>query len=195
MKSKLKFFILIALSVSCSSDYTPKPKGYFHIDLPEPVYSDVVDYPDFKFNISNQISKEDMKYQPEEMKKRNGIGFNLNYSNLNAKIYCTYFRINKSDFPAYMEESKQMVYVREKKAKGVVEREYGFLEQKVYGIIYEIKGEAISPIQFVVSDSARSFFRGALYFDTYLNRDSIAPVLAYINKDIQEIIESFQWKQ
>jgi len=195
MKSKLKFFILIALSVSCSSDYTPKPKGYFHIDLPEPVYADVVDYPDFKFNISNQIHKEDMKYQPEEMKKRNGIGFNLNYSNLNAKIYCTYFRINKSDFPAYMEESKQMVYVREKKAKGVVEREYGFLEQKVYGIIYEIKGEAISPIQFVVSDSARSFFRGALYFDTYLNRDSIAPVLAYINKDIQEIIESFQWKQ
>ena len=195
MKSKIIFFLVIVLSVSCSSDYSPKPKGYFHIELPEPVYRDFTGNPFLKFNVSNQALVEDMKNVPEDMKKRNGVGFNLNYPRLNAQIYCSYFRINKPDFQVFMEESREMVYVREKKAKGVKEIEYSNPEHKVYGVVYEIQGDAASPIQFVISDSTSSFFRGALFFDTYFNRDSIAPVLAYINKDIQIMIESFQWKQ
>ena len=189
------FFFIIALYASCSSDYSPKPKGHFHIELHEPVYRDLVSYPFFKFSISNQVFVEDMKNMPEGMKERNGIGFNLIYPRLHAQIYCSYFRINKQDFPTYMEESHQMVYDREIRAKGVKEIEYSHPDQKVYGLVYEIQGDAVSPIQFVISDSISSFFRGALYFDTYYNRDSIAPVLAYINKDIQVMIESFQWKQ
>jgi len=195
MNSKLTFFLLVVFSASCSSDYTPKPKGYFHIDLPEPVYIDLEDFSYFKFNTSNQALVEEMKIQPPAMKERNGIGFNLNYPRLNAQIYCSYFRINKSDFPVYMEDIHQMVYVREKKAKGIKEIEYSYPEQKVFGVVYEIMGDAISPVQFVISDSISSFFRGALYFETSYNRDSIAPILAYINKDIKVIIESFQWKQ
>jgi len=195
MKSKLTFLLLTVLSASCSSDYTPKPKGYFHIELPEPSYYYLDNFSYLRFKISNEVLVEDMKYIPEKMKERNGLGFNLNYPRLNAQIYCSYFQINKSDFPVYMEENQQMVYVREKKAKGVKEIEYSHPEQKVYGIVYEIQGEAINPIQFVVSDSVSSFFRGALYFDTSFNRDSISPVLEYISKDIQIIIESFQWKQ
>jgi len=195
MKSKIILLLMITLSVSCSSDYSPKPRGYHHIELPEPVYNDFVENNSFMFSISNQTLVEELKDTPEGMKEKNGTGFNLNYPRLNAKIYCSYFRINKPDFPAFMEESNQMVYDREKRASGVKETEYNHPEQKVYGLIYEIQGDAISPIQFVVSDSARAFFRGALFFNTYYNKDSIAPVLAYINKDIQVLIESFQWKQ
>lgn len=88
-----------------------------------------------------------------------------------------------------------MATLQEKKAKGVTEVAYSNPEQKVYGLIYEIEGDAASPIQFVISDSVHSFLRGALYFDTAFNRDSVAPVLAYINKDIHVIFESFRWKQ
>ena len=195
MKSKLILLLLITLSASCSSDYSPKPKGYYHIELSKPVYDDFVENPFFIFSISNQMLVEKLKETPEGMKEKNGTGFNLNYPRLNAKIYCSYFRINKPDFPIFMEESLQMVYDREKRATGVKETEYNHPEQKVYGLIYEIQGDAISPIQFVISDSASYFFRGALFFDTYYNKDSIAPVLAYINKDIQVLMESFQWKQ
>jgi len=195
MKNKLTFFLIIALFASCSSDYSPKPKGYFHIELPEPVYRDLASYPFFSCSISNQALVEELKDVPEGMKERNGTGFNLNYPRFNAKIYCSYFQINKTDFPVFMEEIQQMVYVREERAKGVKETEYSDPEQKVYGIVYEIKGDAASPVQFVISDSTRYFFRGALFFDTYYNRDSIAPVLAYINKDIKVMIESFQWKR
>ena len=196
MKTKLAFFFLIALSSSCSSDYTPKPKGYFHIELPEPVYQDFAGFPDFKFSVSNQARLEEMKEAPAGMKEKNGTGFNLNYPLFHAQIYCSYFRINKTDFPLFLEDSRRMAYIQEKKSKGVVEIPYSNPEQKVYGFVYEIQESAVSPVQFVLSDSIRSFFRGALYFDTSSNdRDSIAPVLAYINKDIQILMESFQWKQ
>ena len=195
MNSKFTFFLLFVLSVSCSSDYSPKPKGYFHIDLPEPVYHDYAGSRYFKFSFSNQAFVEDVRNASVEMKEKNGTGLNIYYPSLHAQIYCSYFRLNKDYLPVFLEESQQMVYNREKKAKGVRKIEFSHPEQKVYGVVYEIQGEAISPIQFVISDSTNSFFRGALFFDTFYNRDSIAPVLVYINKDIQIMIESFRWKQ
>jgi len=195
MKSRFILLLLIILSLSCSSDYSPKPKGYYHIEFPDPAYNEFSGNQFFKFSISNQTIVEELKETPEGMKEKNGTGFNLNYPRLNAKIYCSHFRINKSDFPVFMEESRMMVYDREKRASGVKETEYNHPEQKVFGLVYEIQGDAISPIQFVVSDSIGSFFRGALFFNTYYNKDSIAPVLAYINNDIQVLIESFQWKK
>jgi hypothetical protein len=33
-----------------------------------------------------------------------------------------------------------------------------------------------------------------LYFDSYVNADSLRPVIAYMNKDIEELIRSFKWK-
>jgi len=196
MKSKLLFFFLIAfLSVSCSSDYSPKPQGYFYIELPEPVYRDLVRFPFFKCSISSEAVVEELKNESPGTKEKNGIEFILNYPRFQARIYCSYFKITKADFPAFSEESRRRTYIMEKKAKGITETAYSHPEQKVYGLVYEIQGNPASPIQFAISDSVHSFFRGALYFDTLFNRDSIAPVLAYINRDIHVMIESFQWKQ
>jgi len=195
MKAEFLYLCLLAVSASCSSDYSPKPKGYFYIDLPHPVYRDLPAYPDFKFSISDPVIVEQLKDESVENRDKKKTEFNLNYPRLHAKIYCTFFKINKSDLPVLSEESRRLTYVQEKKAKGIKETVYSHPEKKVYGLVYEIENASASPVQFVVTDSAHSFFRGALYFDTVINRDSIAPVLAYINKDIHVMIESFQWKQ
>jgi gliding motility-associated lipoprotein GldD len=191
MKNKYFFippvFVFIFLS-SCSSDYSPKPKAYFHIDLPEPVYRSIQFFP-FDFSLSNQAKIEN------RTDSASTIGFNLNYPKLNVQVYCTYFLINKDNFGAIADKSQRLAYIHGIKADGI--REYTFTNpnQDVYGIVYEIDGNAASPLQFVLTDSVRSFFRGALYFNAGPNRDSIAPVLAYINKDIQILIESFRWKR
>jgi gliding motility-associated lipoprotein GldD len=186
---------MILLSVSCSSDYSPKPKGYFNIELPEPVYLDYINNNYFQFSVSNQARVEELNNFPAGVKENKGVGLNIVYPRFRAQFYCSYIQVNKSDFPSFMKESQDMVYIREKKAKGVKETEYNNPKQKVYGFVYEIQGDAASPVQFLISDSINSFFRGALFFDTHINRDSIAPVLEYINKDIKIMIESFQWKQ
>jgi hypothetical protein len=36
--------------------------------------------------------------------------------------------------------------------------------------------------------------RGALYFETAVNPDSIAPVLAFVRDDIIKMIDTFHWK-
>jgi len=50
-------------------------------------------------------------------------------------------------------------------------------------------------VQFVLTDSVDYFFRGALYFDTRPNKDSIAPVLDFIYQDIVTLMESFEYKK
>jgi len=195
MKSKFLFFFLIALSTSCSSDYSPKPRGYFYIELPKPIYRDFVRYPFFKCSISNQMIVKELKNESQGGKKNSEIGFNLNYPRLHAQIFCSYRKIIPSDFLVLSETDRRTIDILKQKAKGVTEAAYSHPEQKVYGQMYEIQGNPVSPIQFVISDSTHSYFKGILYFDTVLDRDSIAPVLAYITKDVQVMIESFQWKQ
>jgi gliding motility-associated lipoprotein GldD len=189
MKNKV-FFIppVFVFLFSCSSDYFPKPRAYFHIDLPEPVYRSVQFFP-FDFSISNQAKVEN------QMDSALTIGFNLNYPKLNVQIFCSYFLINKENFQAIADKSQQLAYIHELKADGIKEYAFENPDQNVYGTVYEIDGNVASPLQFVLTDSVRSFFRGALYFNAAPNRDSVAPVLAYINKDIQILIESFRWKR
>jgi hypothetical protein len=38
------------------------------------------------------------------------------------------------------------------------------------------------------------FLRGALYFNTAPNIDSMGPVVDFVKKDMDHLIETFQWK-
>ena len=67
-------------------------------------------------------------------------------------------------------------------------------EEKVYGMLYEIGGDAASQSQFYVTDSINHFVRGSLYFYTKPNYDSIYPAAEYLKKDIKRIMESIEWK-
>ncbi|MDR3338942.1 MAG: gliding motility lipoprotein GldD [Candidatus Symbiothrix sp.] len=190
MKNKILFiFPFFIFSCACSGNYTPKPRAYFYIDLPQPVYRPLENYSQFTFDISNHAHVKEI---------RDSLGtkwFNIEYPHYNAGIYCSYFPVNKETLVVKAKESEQMAYFHKIKADGIDEYEFARPEKKLYGLVYEIKGNVASPVQFVLTDSVRSFFRGALYFDNPSNIDSISPVLAYINRDIHIILESFQWKQ
>jgi gliding motility-associated lipoprotein GldD len=143
----------------------------------------------FELDVSDRIIPENVK---DSLKTK---WFNLLYPRFNARIYCTLFLIDKKNFQAKADETKKMAYFHEIKADGIEEQAYKNPEQKVYGLMYKIKGNVASPVQFAITDSTHHFFRGALYFDNPPNQDSIAPVLAYITKDIHTMMESFRWKQ
>ena len=61
-------------------------------------------------------------------------------------------------------------------------------------MLYKLEGNTASAIQFVLTDSTQYFFRGALYFNAAPNKDSIAPVLQFIEKDIIQLMETFKHK-
>jgi gliding motility-associated lipoprotein GldD len=80
------------------------------------------------------------------------------------------------------------------KAEGIEETPFIEREQKRFGMIYDLKGDVASAVQFYVTDSTTHFLRGSLYFNAAPNRDSLNPVIDFLREDIVHLIETTQWK-
>jgi gliding motility-associated lipoprotein GldD len=93
-----------------------------------------------------------------------------------------------------LKESNDYAYSHSIKADAIIEQPWYNKEKKVYGILYDIKGNTASSIQFFLTDSTKNFLRGALYFSSEPKADSLAPVIQFFRKDIIHMIETFKWK-
>jgi len=65
----------------------------------------------------------------------------------------------------------------------------------VYGVFFSVGGNAATAKQFFVTDTSKHFLRGALYFDVAPNEDSLSTVNEFLQKDMQHLINTFQWKK
>ncbi len=182
--------VLLLLTVASCSDTIPKPRGYFRIELPEKEYEqyDSKEFP-CQFNYAKNVSEVRLKGV-----EKDSAWIDIVYPQYNARVYCTYRTLN-NNFQLLSEDSRRLVYKPHTvKADAITEQVYMNDDNKVYGVLYELKGNTASNIQFVMSDSTKHFFRGALYFNVNPNKDSIAPVVDYIREDIIQLIESLKWK-
>ena len=186
--SFLTAFFLI-LCISCENDYSPKPRGYFRIDLPEKEYR--------LFDTAFPYSFEYPVYAKIVPDARNGVEpywINIDFPRFNGRVYLSYKVIN-DNLIEYLEDSRTFVMKLIPKASSIQDSLILRRADKVFGLIYEIDGiNAASPIQFFVTDSASHFLRGALYFNHAPNNDSMAPVIDFIRKDIHHLVETLQWK-
>lgn len=187
-----RFFLAICmLGMICASctDYTPKPRGYMRIEPGVAQYAlfKTEEFP-FTFSVSELANVE---LPPEEGK---GRWMNIVYPSLEAKIYCSYLPITPAKLEEVEEEVRLLILRQTKEVTEIKEQAYEDPGLKVYATFFQLEGESASPYQFVVTDSTRHFFRGALYFDSKLNTDSLAPVISYLKEDIVELIQSFHWR-
>ncbi|MFT4023205.1 MAG: hypothetical protein QM664_05405, partial [Flavihumibacter sp.] len=88
----LSFAFLFALS-ACNSTYTPKPRGYFKISLPEHAYQqfDSAGFPyTFEYPVYGKIIQDSTFFeeQPE-----NPYWINIDIPSLGGRIYISYNRI------------------------------------------------------------------------------------------------------
>ena len=80
------------------------------------------------------------------------------------------------------------------KAEAIDEQLVVDKKRNVYGLIFDIRGNTASSVQFYVTDSTRNFLRGSLYFNAQPNKDSLAPAIEFFRKDILQIIKTLKWK-
>lgn len=179
----------IAMILLGCSEYIPKPRGYFRIDLPEKTY---VTFNESGFPYSFEYA-DIAKVVPKGGEMRDSFWIDIVYPQFNARIYGSYKKI-ENNFRDIAEDSRSFVYKHTMKADAIMEQPYMNDEHKVYGILYELKGNTASGIQFILTDSVHNFFRGALYFNVSPNKDSIAPVADFIREDIIRLIETLEWK-
>jgi len=182
----------IAISFSsCSSDYTPKPRGYFRIALPEKKYS-VLDsvYP-YKFEYPAYAIITNDPVSPGET---NWI--NIEMPVFHGRIHISYKLLTgKNSLVTYTEDARVLALKHMPKASGIRQIAISDHKRSVYGLVYEINGMgAASPYQFYLTDSIKHFIRGSLYFDVIPNNDSLAPVIDFVKTDIQHLFETINWK-
>ena len=178
--------LIICFTISCTN-YAPRPQGYFRIATPEPTYTM---YWNEECGFGFELS-EFAEIRPREQGK---CWLNIVYPFYKGEIHGTYRLIN-NDFHELTEDVRSFVYKPHTGvADAIAERFFGNPEKRVYGMLYELKGNTASPIQFMLTDSVNFLFRGALYFDASPNKDSIAPVAEYIGRDIIRLMESFEHK-
>jgi len=183
-------FLLSVLFSSCDEEYTPKPRGYFRIDLPEHSYKTLETECPYGFEYSNFAIAN--VYSGSQIEH---CWYNIDYPKFNATIHLSYSPIkNKSDLEQQLGNSRALVYKHTVKADGIEEIPILNETKKVYGLRYNLSGNSASQVQFYLTDSTKHFLRCALYFNSSPNADSIGPVLNYISKDIDRFIETFHWK-
>ncbi|RUT73219.1 gliding motility lipoprotein GldD [Ancylomarina longa] len=174
--------------ISCKEKYTPKPKGYFRIDLPKKEYQNWdINYP-YSFN---KLSISKVVIDKADGAEKYWI--NIVYPDYKATIHISYKEVH-NNVDQYLEDSRKLAYKHSVKADAIGEQAYSNPQKNVYALIYRIKGNTASSVQFVATDSTKHFLRGALYFREHPNQDSLAPVIKYIDKDMVRLIESLEWK-
>lgn len=179
------------LFISCNNDYTPKPRGYFRIALPDRKYTLLDSVFPYQFEYPSYAHITNDPLSPQE---RNWM--NIEMPVFRGRIHISYKPIaNKTDLTKYTEDARALALKHMAKASGIEQIAISNPVHRVYGLVYQIKGlGAASPYQFYLTDSIKHFVRGSLYFDVIPNNDSLAPVIDFVQKDIQHLIETTRWK-
>lgn len=188
-------YLLIIVSVvsifafcNCKKNYTPKPRAYFRIDLPEKQYQKYESDCPYTFQYPVYATINSDKSNPAEK-----CWANIDFKNIGGRIHISYKDVN-NNIAQILEDSRKLAYKHSIKADAIQEQVFIKPEKKVYGILYEIEGNAASSVQFFLTDSTHHYLRGALYFNVEPNKDSLSPVIQFIKDDIIVLIESFEWR-
>jgi gliding motility-associated lipoprotein GldD len=193
MKLLLASYLLFVLLLSCNSDPVPKPRGYFKIELPEKKYVlfDKPGYPyTFEYPVYGNVIKDSTFF---DNKPENDFWVNIDFPGFEGRLHMSYKEIGKNEFSKLVEDAFKMTGKHTLKATSIDE-----IPVKggpgVTGFVFDVGGNAATGKQFFVTDSLKHFLRGALYFNSTPNFDSIQPVEQFLYKDMQHLIQTLKWK-
>ena len=192
---KVKLFIpllLIYFFVSCVSPDEkpfPKPKSYYRIDYPEKNYINILQK-------ENNFPYSFERPSYTQVAKVPGSPANdmvLVFPEFKADLIIKYLKIDTS-FTSLTEKVKSDAYYHSFKANAIDEKEFANPSTNLYGITYEITGNAACNYLFYLSDSINHMITGELLIQSKPNYDSLQPTIDFIKSDIIHLIETFEWK-
>jgi gliding motility-associated lipoprotein GldD len=192
IRKHFTFYIIVFVLTACNSEYTPKPRGYFRIDFPAHAYQNFNQrgFPyTFQYPIYGNIIRDTAFFGD---KPENPYWININFPRFHARIYMSYKQV-EDNFDKLREDAYKMTYKHTYKASSIEDSVIS-TPLGVHGIFFNVGGNAATAKQFFVSDSTKHFLRGALYFDTTPNSDSLSIVNAFLQEDMNHLINTLQWK-
>lgn len=182
MRYKILVIFLLCCLHSCKENVLPKPNAYLRLDFPQAEYTDWEENCSYSFE-SNTKSK---------INKGDDCSLVVDYPMMKGSIYITYKKID-GNLNQLLTDAQKLSYEHVVKADNISEQPFINEDKRVYGMFYEVSGNAASQSQFYATDSLEHFVTGSLYFYAKPNYDSIYPAAIYLQKDIRRIMESLKW--
>ncbi|NMC39919.1 MAG: gliding motility lipoprotein GldD [Bacteroidales bacterium] len=189
LRNKTLYALVVFLAItSCRGKEVPKPRGFFRIDFPEKRY--MIFDSDCPFNFEYPVYG---KISNDVADNTKPCWFNIEFPGYKSVIHMSYLPVN-NNLAGLLRESNEFVYSHTVRADAITEQPYRDTVNRVYCMLYDIKGNAASSVQFTATDSTGHFLRGALYFYSQPREDSLAPAIQFFREDIVHLIETLRWK-
>ncbi|HEX8562770.1 MAG TPA: gliding motility lipoprotein GldD [Flavobacterium sp.] len=174
---------MLGLTVGCKDDAVPKPSSFLRLEYPTAEYAAFENYCPYGFEINaDAVIKET---QP--------CSFEVHYPKMKATLYLSYKPV-QNNIHVLLRDAQKLTYEHVIKADNIIEQPYLNPDKKVYGMFYQVGGNAATNTQFYVTDSTRHFVAGSVYFYAKPNFDSIMPAANYIKNDMRRLMETIYWK-
>lgn len=175
--------VIVIAAMSCGGDTVPKPKSYLRLDYPMGKYKAYDGDCPYTFGYNSLAS----------IKDKGACNLTIEYPKMKATVYITYKPVN-NNIDLLLRDAQKLTYEHVIKADEIGEQPFINPEKKVYGMFYQVGGDAATNAQFYVTDSTRHFLTGSMYFYAKPNFDSIMPAASYIKDDMRNIMETIKWK-
>jgi len=188
----MAFTILSFVLFACGGGdtYVPKPKGFNRFDMPSHNYQPLPDTFPYQFQYSKHARLlKDSSWISDR------YWVEIYYPEYKADIHITYKVVDNMDsLKGYLDDAYFLTAKHQIKASGIDET----IARTPLGktVVYaEINGEVPSQFQFFTTDSTKNFLRGALYFNTEVQNDSLKPAIDYVKKDIVHMMNTLRWNE
>lgn len=165
----------LLLFTGCNEETLPKPKAMLRLEYPSTEYR-LLDTDHFQFE-KNILS---------EFEQGNNNSLTLDYPTMKGSLFITYKEVD-NNIDKLLMDAQRLSIEHSAKADGILPHPFVNENDKVYGMYFEVIGDAASQAQFYVTDSTEHFVTGSLYFYTKPNYDSIYPSASYLQNDIKKL--------
>lgn len=176
--------LIAVLATSCGGDTLPKPKAYLRLDYPMGKYLPLETNCPYTFGYNSLAKLKEGKDCSSLM---------IEYPKMKATIYLNYKPI-EGNLEKLLKDAQTLTYKQVVKADDIREQPFMNPEKKLYGMFYEVGGDAATNAQFYVTDNEKHFLAGSVYFYAKPNFDSIMPAASYLRDDMRNIMETVKWR-
>ena len=182
--------VVVLVASACQREHLPKPLGYNRLLLPSHDYMPLPDSFPYTFEYSKHAR---LLRDTSRISERYWV--EIYYPQLKSNIHITYKPINSEKLlREFLDDSYTLTSKHQIKAYAINEVISKTPSGKT-AVIAELEGEVPSQFQFTITDSAKNFMRGALYFNTQVANDSLAPAIEFMKRDMMQIINTLEWKR
>ena len=184
MLHKLVYFLVLAmLCLGCKKEVLPKPNSQLRLDYPVASYAQFESSCPATFDIN----------QDATIKAKSDCGYTINYPKMKATIYMSYKPV-QNNINVLLRDAQKLTYEHVIKADDILEQPFINKDHRVYGMFYQVNGNAATNAQFYVTDSTKHFIDCSVYFYAKPNFDSVMPAADYVKNDMRRLMESLRWK-